>query len=245
MISCQTFYHRSSSVLPSLGDAISNALIVIAVRARFIELDRSSDRKLSGRDLLSRLASLLKKRAFVMACLGIFAHMMTMGAMAVLLPLYRDELGMGPMFVGVSLGVYGLSALVCQIPMGVLSDKRGKIPTLIIGFALVSTSMFFLSFATNLVMLLSVMVAYGAGYSLFFPTLSALVIEYSKVEERSLASGVFHTMFTEGIVLGAPLFSAVATKYGYAVGLRISCLAPISIVLGITALFFTRGMRTL
>lgn len=50
------------------------------------------------------------------------------------LAIYADELnGVSPMLMGVALGVYGITQALFQIPFGILSDRFGRKPMIIIG----------------------------------------------------------------------------------------------------------------
>jgi len=184
-------------------------------------------RKVSIRLLLSDLLSLLRRKGYLAGCLGVFAHMVTMGAMTTLLPHYFEEIGFGVEIVGLILATYAFAALIFQVPIGYLLDKYGRFVMLTIGFIVTSLSMFFVSYANYLPILFLIFFIYGIGYSFLFPTLATLIIENSRPTERSLASGFFHVVFTQGVVLGAPLLGFVSLKYGTALGLRASCIAPL------------------
>jgi predicted MFS family arabinose efflux permease len=86
--------------------------------------------------------------------------------------------------------------------------------------------MVLLSVMTSFPFFVAVGVLYGTGYSFLFPSLSSLVVEASAPHERATASSLFHIMFTQGVVLGAFVFSWVAHHGGYALGLRVSAVAP-------------------
>ena len=50
------------------------------------------------------------------------------------LALYAEDLdGATPMLMGIALGVYGISQAVFQIPFGILSDRFGRKPIIIMG----------------------------------------------------------------------------------------------------------------
>lgn len=186
--------------------------------------------KVSVRELVARFSGLLRRREYTVACLSIFAHMMTMGALVTLLPLYIEELGMTSLHVGMILATYGLFCLIFQVPMGMLSDRVGRKATLLSGLGFVSISIFAMSLVRTFELLLFIAAIYGASYALLFPTLCALVIESSTFGERALASSFFHIMFTQGVTVGAPLFALVAASFGFNVGLGASCLAPLTVL---------------
>ncbi len=65
------------------------------------------------------------------------------------------------------------------------------------------------------------MVLYGTSYALLFPSISAIVADYTTPDERGRASGVFHALLTVGVALGAPVMGWVAETVGIKWGLAL------------------------
>lgn len=190
-------------------------------------------------ELAGRLRTLLSAPGYLIACTGIFAHMMTMGAITTLLPRFiEEEFGLTPIHVAIPLIAYGLSTLFLQIPMGYLVERVGRKRMLMIGFGLGSVCMVVNGFARNYFAVVAVMMIYGVAYSFLFPTLSSMALQYSPIRYRSLASGLFHTSFTEGVVLGSLIFAAIAHILGLQAGIAISAAAPL---LALTATMLIGG----
>lgn len=200
--------------------------LIIKEPSPFLDFE-DTRQKASIKTLFSNLRLLLGRKRYLAGCLGIFMHMATMGAMTTLLPHYLESVGFGTEIVGLALATYAFSALIFQLPLGFLSDKYSKTWMVTIGFVISSLSMFFLSYASHLLVLFLIFFVYGAGFSFLFPCLAALVMENSERSERSLASGFFHMMFTQGVVFGAPVFGFVSLKYGIPLGLRSSSVVPL------------------
>lgn len=219
------------SVAALLGVGAGLALLIREPEPLFPEIREP----VSFRDGGRRLVRLVRNERLRLAYLGIFAHMVTMGAMTALLPLRFEELGLSTFHVGMTLTGYGMAALVFQIPMGYFSERFGRVPTLIAGFCIVTTAMVLLSLMASFPTFVLVGVLYGAGYSFLFPSLTSLVVEVSAPHERATASSVFHIMFTQGVVLGAFAFSWVAHLGGFAMGLRVSAIAPLLLLLWLVA----------
>lgn len=191
-----------------------------------------TQRRLSVRELFSRAKELFRRRGFTVACFAIFTHMMSMGAMVTLLSGRFGELGFPPkeipLYIGMTLATYGICWVLFQVPCGSLSDRIGRKPSLLLGLAIVSISMAILSQVPELRFIVPIAGLYGAGYALLFPTVTSLVAESAELKSRALGSGIFHLLFTQGVVVGAPLFSFIAGTYGYSMGLMSSSLAPLS-----------------
>lgn len=73
---------------------------------------------------------------YVLRMLGLF---MVMPVMASLGQSYPDY---SPLMVGIAIGGYGLTQALCQIPFGVLSDKIGRKPIIIVGLFLFAVGSF-------------------------------------------------------------------------------------------------------
>ncbi len=49
------------------------------------------------------------------------------------------------------------------------------------------------------------MALYGTAYGMLFPSISALVADHTILEERGMATGMFHALLTAGVAVGAPI----------------------------------------
>ncbi len=68
------------------------------------------------------------------------------------------------------------------------------------------------------------MAFFGIAYGLFFPSISALVAENSDINERGIATGLFHACLTGGAAIGAPVIGWVAEALGNETALRLSAI---------------------
>lgn len=77
-----------------------------------------------------------KKVAFSLA--SVFGlRMMGLFMIMPVFALYGQHLeGFSPLWVGIAIGAYGLTQAILQIPMGILSDRYGRKPIILIGLAL-------------------------------------------------------------------------------------------------------------
>ncbi|MDP2562282.1 MFS transporter [Psychrobium sp. 1_MG-2023] len=84
----------------------------------------------SGLNSIEKRAAISLALVFGLRMLGLF---MIMPVFAI----YGQELdGYSPMWVGIAIGAYGLTQALLQIPMGMLSDRFGRKPVILIGLAI-------------------------------------------------------------------------------------------------------------
>jgi MFS family permease len=74
----------------------------------------------------------------------------------------------------------------------------------------------------TLPLLFMAMALYGAAFAMLFPSMSALVVDYTSPEERGVATGIFHSLLTAGVAVGAPAMGWVAHLAGIRLGLALS-----------------------
>ena len=74
------------------------------------------------------------ERRTVISLAGLYAfRMLGLFMVLPLLALYADELQSTPLLIGVALGAYGLAQALLQIPLGLCSDRIGRLPVIVLG----------------------------------------------------------------------------------------------------------------
>ncbi|WP_433192805.1 DHA2 family efflux MFS transporter permease subunit [Nocardia sp. CA-107356] len=101
---------------------------------------------------------------------------------------------------------------------GILIDKIGGKPVLVVGLVLQSIGLGWLAAITDptvsYVALVPAFVISGAGMGLFFPPIARLALEYVAPQYEGVASGVSNTVRNLGTVIGIAALGAVFTAYG-------------------------------
>ncbi|MBA7706194.1 putative MFS-type transporter YfcJ [subsurface metagenome] len=139
--------------------------------------------------------------------------------------------------VGMLLATFAIMFIILQFPSGALSDKVGRLIPTAAGLCLGVVSLVVLPSVVTFPMLAVIMALYGIAYGLLFPSISALVADYTVPEERGMAMGMFHAFLTAGVALGAPVIGWVGGMVGVELGLILSSVIMIlALVIALTAL---------
>lgn len=188
---------------------------------------------------LQKVKSLLTRKGLVPSYAAIFVQYFTFGGVVTLLPVHVERLGMGAFEVGMLLAAFSAMFLVTQFPSGAISDRAGRLPPIVVGLLCVILSLTVLPLLSSFSLLAVSMALYGAGYGFLFPSISALVTDHTNMEERGLATGLFHALLTAGVAIGAPLMGWVGSLVGTGIGLLITPI-PVLFALVIALAFLRR-----
>ena len=102
--------------------------------------------------------------------------------------------GQSHFLIGIALGAYGLTQSVLQIPMGMLSDRFGRKPVILVGLIIFAIGSFVAASADNIYMIILGRVIQGAGA--INAAVMALTADLTREEHRTKA------MATIGMTIG-------------------------------------------
>jgi MFS family permease len=109
----------------------------------------------------------------------------------VLLPLHIQGLGGTEIAIGLVMGLYSATGIVCQPLVGPWVDALGRRPFMILGVGLVLVSAVVAIAATSIAWLAVVRALQGLGFSVFFVANFAHVIDLVPPERRGWALGIY------------------------------------------------------
>jgi len=211
-----------------------------AVLSLLLPRDRRKDSMVAQTPLsegFGKVKDLLRRRGLITAYLSIFAQYFAFGGVVTLLPLYAKNLGMEVFHVGMLLAIFAIMFIVLQFPSGAFSDRVGRLIPIATGLSLGIVSLLILPSVATFPLLAVVMALYGTAYGVLFPSISALVVDYTNPEERGMATGMFHAFLTAGVALGAPIIGWVGGVVGVESGLiSIPGIMILALVVVLTAL---------
>ncbi len=128
-----------------------------------------------------------------------------------LLILYAGDLvGSTPFLIGLAIGIYGLTQACLQVPLGMLSDRVGRLPVLIGGLSVFAAGSFVAGSATTIEGVILGRLLQGAGA--ISSTIMALVADLTRDEQRTKAMAIvgisIGISFAIAILIGPVLASA-------------------------------------
>jgi len=200
-------------------------LVIGAVLSLSLPKNKKKDtsaEKTSLREGFEKAKGLLRRKGLTVAYSSIFAQYFAFGGVVTLLPLHAKNLGMEAFHVGMLLAIFAIMFIILQFPSGTLSDKVGRLRPIAAGLCLGVISLVLLPSVGTFLLLAIVMALYGTAYGLLFPSISAIVADHTRPEERGIAMGMFHACLTAGVALGAPIIGWVGGVVGVETGLALS-----------------------
>jgi len=143
---------------------------------------------LSGDAPLAMLAA--EKRTVGIAALIAMLRMFGLFALLPVLSLYAATLqGATPMLIGLAVGAYGLTQASLQIPLGMLSDRIGRVPVIAAGLVLFALGSSVAALADNIGAVIIGRLLQGAGA--ISATLAALIADATREQVRTRSMAVF------------------------------------------------------
>lgn len=159
----------------------------------------------------------------------IFTFMFGMGYP--LVSQFLEAMGAAPFVVGVVIGTYGVLQILVRLPIGNLSDARGRRWTLRASFAATTLAGVFYVTAPSPLWVVPAQVLWGFGAGAFWVSANAYVKDMADEVGGRLAvqKGMNHyaAAIALGLLFGPPLGIA-ADLYGYRVGLSIFILGGLA-----------------
>jgi len=131
----------------------------------------------------------IERHAVGVIALIAMCRMFGLFALLPVLSLFAADLqGATPMLVGLAVGAYGLTQAGLQIPFGLLSDKIGRLPVILIGLALFAAGSILAGTSDTITGVIAGRLLQGAGA--ISATLAALLADATREEVRTRSMAV-------------------------------------------------------
>ena len=120
--------------------------------------------------------------------------------------------------------IYTVTVTFIRLLGGRLSDMFSRKGIASPSLLLFSISIAAVAFIDSLYMVVIVSLLFSIGYGMLYPTLSALVVDKSGIDERGKAIGAFNACFSIGINYPTFVFGVIAERFGFEVMYIISAM---------------------
>ena len=126
--------------------------------------------------------------------------------------LYADQLqGMTPFLLGCAIGIYGLTQALLQIPFGVLSDRLGRKPMIVLGLLIFAVGSFLAAGSEHIYGVIAGRALQGAGA--IAAVIMALAADLSREQQRTkmmaLIGMTIGAAFVAALILGPLLYAGL------------------------------------
>lgn len=138
----------------------------------------------------------------VLAYVSAFCLLFSLGTLIVFLPLIGQTMQVTSARVGMWFAGFGVAAVVIQLVLGRLSDRVGREPVIVMGFAIITLALLVLPFTQDWETMISTMAVYGVGFGVLFPAMTALIADETDASSRGTASGIYTAVYSLGAAIG-------------------------------------------
>ncbi len=180
----------------------------------------------------------LARRAVISASLAMLCYGFGFGAVQTFVPVLMERFSIGR--VGVFFSVWSMAAVAVRVFLGKTSDRYGRRTVLLPAMAMMSLSVLVLAFSRSLGGILTAAVIFGLAQGLLYPTMNALVADWSNPKNIGRIQSIFSGSYGFGIASCSFFFGSIAEHQGYQTMFLVA-LAVTTVGLGI----FLAGPRDL
>lgn len=134
-----------------------------------------------------------------------------MSIVSPILPLYAESFNVSFTLVSLSISMYALGRFIVDLPVGIVADRFGRRPLMIVGTALITITSFLNAITSSFTEFLIYRLIQGAGSSMWMTSRTTLLADMLKPEERGRVMSYFQSFMLIGSAAGPTIGGIVAT----------------------------------
>jgi len=154
------------------------------------------------------------RRAVGTASLAMVCYGFGFGSAQTFVPVMIERFQLGR--VGAFFTAWSLAAVMTRVLLGSASDRFGRRAVIVPAMVTMSTAVALLSFVRTLPGILTAGVVFGLAQGLLYPTMNALVADWSSARNIGRTQSLFSGSYSLGISSCSFFFGSIAEHHGYA-----------------------------
>ncbi len=154
----------------------------------------------------------------------IFIADLVVGIFSPTFALFAASLGASATLIGLLSSTVGMTRIISSIPIGMISDSKGRKGVLVAGMLTLATSSFLYSLVADPLWLFPLRMMSGIVITSTFFIGMAYAGDRVRREDRGLVSGIYTTCMGLGFAVGSALGGKMAVQFGYGPTFRIAAL---------------------
>ncbi len=152
---------------------------------------------------------------FLLVSAAIFTDMMVYSLVIPVLPSYATSLGADELTIGVIFGAFSLALLMFSIPIGLLSDRTGRRPIMVIGMLTLAAATVVFALSSNIYVLIIARIIQGMSGAATWSAGLALLADTYGPEERGEKLGFAMSVMSVGMLIGPVVGGLIYDNLGY------------------------------
>lgn len=137
-----------------------------------------------------------------------------MSIISPILPLYAKTFDVSFTLVSLAISMYAFGRFLADLPVGVVADRFGRKPLMVVGTLLLAVTAFMNALARNFWEFLFYRLVQGLGSSMWMTSRTTLLADILKPEERGRIMSYFQAFMLLGSSAGPTIGGLVATWWG-------------------------------
>jgi MFS family permease len=199
----------------------------------------SSSRKTREHPPIKKIMRYILKNKMIMSTNFVEAcQYFAFGGFETFLPLYARSIGISTSEIGIIFSIQLIITLLTKPTMGRLSDRKGRIPVILLGLGMGAVSLTMIPHATNALGVVLTASGFGLGLASVTASTSALVSDLSRGSHGSVL-GVLSMIMDVGHTSGPVVTGILISACGYSTAFR-----SIALLLICAGIVFYMGSRS-
>ncbi len=212
------------AVADRVGVHVNYALVTIA-GALVAALTMSGVHTPGGSDTVEKSPARFFTRHAAIASGAMVLTNVGYGSVYALLPLHAHDAGWAS--IGWFFTLFSVWLIACRLIFRRVSDRYGRGRVLVPAIVTIALAHFVFIVPPTTATLVAGALLLGAGVSVLYPTMLALVLDRTPPTERGLAIGTLSAAFDLGMALGSAVVGALAQAISYGAGFFVAGIAAL------------------